>query len=61
MKYAVIDVGSNTVRLAVYQMENQTFEAVFSQRFTVGLAGYIQDDVMSQDGIRKAVDALFGF
>ncbi len=58
MKYAVIDVGSNTVRLAVYQMENQTFEAIFSQRFTVGLAGYIQDDVMSQDGIRKASEVL---
>ncbi len=58
MKYAVIDVGSNTVRLAVYQTENETFTAIFSQRFTAGLAGYIQNGTLSQDGIRKACETL---
>lgn len=58
MKYAVIDVGSNTIRLAVYQTENESFRVVFSHRFTVGLAGYIQDQVMTQDGIRKACEVL---
>lgn len=58
MKYAVIDVGSNTIRLAVYQTEDETYTPVFSQRFTAGLAGYIRDGVMTQEGIRKACAVL---
>lgn len=58
MKYTVIDVGSNTVRLAVYEVEKSGFSLVFSKRFTIGLAGYIQDKRMSQDGIRKACETL---
>ena len=54
-KYAVIDIGSNTVRMVVYAVEeNDTFHALFSKKYTLGLAGYVQDGVMSQEGDRKS-------
>ena len=53
-KYAVIDIGSNTVRMVVYAVEeNDTFHALFSKKYTLGLAGYVQDGVMSQEGIHR--------
>lgn len=61
MKYAVIDVGSNTIRLAVYAVEGKKFTLLFSQKDTVGLAGYIQSGIISQNGIHKACETLLKF
>ena len=47
-KYAVIDIGSNTVRMVIYTAEDTAFHGLFSKKYTLGLAGYIQDGVMSQ-------------
>ena len=54
MKYAVIDIGSNTVRLAVYLTDRDNFSPVFSQKYTIGLAGYVTDGFLQPEGIRKA-------
>lgn len=58
MKYAVIDIGSNTVRLAVYLTDGDNFSPVFSQKYTIGLAGYVTDGFLQPEGIRKACDTL---
>lgn len=58
MKYAVIDIGSNTVRLAVYLTDRDNFSPVFSQKYTIGLAGYVTDGFLQPEGIRKACDTL---
>ena len=52
MKYAVIDLGSNTIRLVVYEETNAEFHALFTQKFTAGLAAYLQDGMMTPEGIR---------
>lgn len=57
-KYAVVDIGSNTIRLAVYQTEGNQFYQLFSQKYTVGLAGYVEHQVLSQAGIQKACETL---
>ena len=54
MKTAIIDVGSNTVRLSVYNtFEDGTFELLFSKKETAGLAGYIRHGKMSQSGMKN--------
>ena len=58
MKYAVIDIGSNTVRLAVYLTDGDNFSPVFSQKYIIGLAGYVTDGFLQPEGIRKACDTL---
>ena len=57
-KYAVIDIGSNTVRMVIYTVEDTTFHALFSKKYTLGLAGYIQDGIMSQEGIHRLCGVL---
>ena len=58
MKQAVIDLGSNTVRLSVYEIERDGFKRVFTQKISAGLAGYIQNGLMTDAGIMTAADAL---
>ena len=58
MKQAVIDLGSNTVRLSVYEVERDGFKRVFTQKIAAGLAGYIENGLMTDAGIIIAADAL---
>lgn len=58
MKYAVIDLGSNTIRLVVYEETNAEFHALFTQKFTAGLAAYVQDGMMTPEGIQLICTTL---
>lgn len=60
--YSVIDIGSNTIRLTVYQVQEGTIDAVFHEKSTAGLAGYVNEKgKLSQAGIQRAVEALLRF
>ncbi len=61
MKCGVVDVGSNTIRLSLYQWENGTGKLLLNKKETAGLAGYIRDGALSEAGIRTACRALAGF
>ena len=56
MKCAIVDLGSNTIRLSLYNtLENGSFETLFSKKYMAGLAGYVSHGIMSNDGINQAV------
>ncbi len=61
MLYAVIDIGSTTIRMAIYQIQNNTLELVHKRKYTVGLASYVKNDVMQKEGIDKACEILNSF
>ena len=62
MQYAVVDLGSNTIRLSVYDTRpGGTFELLFSEKEMAGLAGCVEDGVLSQAGIHRACQALTHF
>ena len=61
MLHAIIDIGSNTIRMAVYQIEGRTFELLLKRKHTVGLAGYLEDGRLVREGIEKTVKILRGF
>ena len=61
MKYAVIDIGSNTIRLCIYQAAGTNFRRLFSAKETAGLASYIKKGIMRADGINKAAEVLSYF
>lgn len=54
MKYAVIDVGSNTIRLVIYLVDGTNFHPMFTQKFTVGLAAYHFNGNLTQEGINQS-------
>lgn len=61
--YAIIDIGSNTIRLNVYQVEEDgAIHSIFQSKETAGLAGYVREDgSMSREGLDRAADALLRF
>lgn len=61
MKYALIDMGSNSVRLTVYYLDRTNFQILFKEKIMAGLAGYVEDGVLSQDGICCACQSIQQF
>ena len=61
MNCAVIDIGSNTIRMVVYQTKGTTFQQIFSQRYMVGLVRYIESGILTQEGIQKACQILLRY
>ena len=62
MLQAIIDIGSSTVRMAVYDISPAGgAEMLLKKKHIVGLAGYVEDGRMTQAGIDKAVDILLEF
>lgn len=61
MNCAIVDMGSNTVRLSVYKLlPERRYELLFSKKEMAGLANYMEDGALSQAGIRRACGALAG-
>lgn len=58
---AIIDVGSNTIRLSIYQCEHHTFRLLLHKKEMAGLAGYIKKGTLNQKGMERACAALSGF
>ena len=58
MLQAIIDIGSNTVRMAIYRIDNGQLTMLFKRKHVVGLAAYVKDGVMTQKGIDKTVEVL---
>ncbi len=58
---AIIDLGSNTVRLSIYEWKNSSFTHLMSKKEMVGLASYIDNKKMSEDGILKACKTIKRF
>lgn len=61
MKYSIIDIGSNSMRLTVYALDEASFQILFREKHMAGLAGYIEDGVLSSEGIARACDGLAAF
>lgn len=60
--YAVIDMGSNTVRLSVFRLEGNDIKPVFHKKSVAGLADYVNEaGNLSEKGILKAASVMEKF
>lgn len=59
--YVIIDIGSNTVRMAVYSINGTSFTQLMSNKVSCGLAGYIENNKMSDEGAELMIDTLKQF
>ena len=58
MKYAIIDIGSNTIRLNMYLVRDGKTMPLIQKKVTAGLASYIEKKTMSEKGINKLVQTI---
>lgn len=61
MKYALIDMGSNSIRLTAYDVDRKDFRILFKEKIMAGLAGYVEHGRLTQDGIDCACRSLKQF
>lgn len=69
-KRGIIDLGSNTIRLVIYQVKLseqskdgkpetiEDFKMLLNEKRVVGLSSYVEDGSLSPAGIEKAADVL---
>lgn len=60
MKYAIIDIGSNSIRMSVYRYDEEDGNVYiqFKDKIMAGLAGHIEEEMLTDKGIQKACNAL---
>ncbi len=60
IRAAVIDIGSNTIKMTVYDYNRRTGQLLERRRRTVnaGLIAYVQQGLLTEAGIRILVDAV---
>lgn len=61
MRLAVVDLGSNTVRMSVYDQTEDGWRLILSEKEVIGLIGYTTGGVLSEDGIIRLVETIRGF
>ena len=59
--YTIVDVGSNTIRMNVYDVKDDRLKVLFSKKATAGLASYVKNKKMTEAGIDKVVEVLAEF
>ena len=60
--YGVIDIGSNTIRLVIFKLENNELVTMINKKYSAGLANYIDsDNYLNRRGVDKAIEALMDF
>lgn len=58
---AIIDLGSNTIRLVVYAVEGTSFTSLVNESEFLGIIRYVTDGVLSDEGLERIVDSLEEF
>lgn len=57
----MIDIGSNTIRLSVFNTANDELYNLFNEKATVGLASYRENKVLTEEGIQRLIEVLREF
>ena len=61
MIYAVIDIGSNTVRLSVYKVIGEKVVNLFNEKEQASLRSFVDNGVVSEKGIQRLISVLRKF
>lgn len=59
-KIAIIDIGSNTIRMSLFNVDGDEFNELLNKKTTAGLASYVKKGFLSRDGIEKLLRILNG-
>lgn len=58
MKYAVVDTGSNTIRMSIYDCSDGSLHENFTEAVFANLAGHIVNNELTDEGISVCCDSI---
>ncbi|CDZ74251.1 Hypothetical protein ING2D1G_0050 [Peptoniphilus sp. ING2-D1G] len=56
--YGIVDIGSNTIRFNIYSENKGKYRVVSSKKTFAGLSSYVEDNKMTETGIKKVIKIL---
>lgn len=59
--YVMMDIGSHSIRLALYREAGDRFELLHKEKRMVGLAGYVRAGILEPRGVEAVVHCLSDF
>lgn len=65
-RYGIIDLGSNTIRLCIYEidctpqrpLQKKDIQTLLNYKVMAGLASHVKEGIMSPQGIKKAIKTI---
>ena len=65
-RYGIIDLGSNTIRLCIYEVEcaaheplrKKDIDILLNYKAMAGLASHVKDGAMTEDGVKRAIKTI---
>ncbi len=62
MRCAVVDIGSNTIRMNIYDViQDLSFKLVLTETDNTGILNYINNHIISDEGIFRLIEVLSSF
>lgn len=58
MRYGLMDIGSNTIHAAVYELEGVKWKKVLSEKEYAELISYVENQRLSDDGIERLCQTI---
>ncbi len=58
MLYAIVDLGSNTMRLCIYEQKDNSLKSIYEKKTMAGLVNYIKNERLSTAGINRTCTIL---
>ena len=60
-KCAIIDIGSNTIRMNIYEVDDGVINKLLSKKKMLGMSNYVEDDKLTDKGIKKCIKVLANY
>lgn len=60
-KCGIIDIGSNTIRMNIYEVDDGVLNRLLSKRKMLGLSNYVEDENLTSQGIKKCIRVLLDY
>ena len=57
----IVDIGSNTIRLNVYNINEENFELMLSKKVSAGLINYKKNKILNEQGIKILISTIQDF
>ena len=54
----IVDIGSNTIRLNVYNINEENFELMLSKKVSAGLINYKKNKILNEQGIKILISTI---
>ena len=61
IRHAIVDIGSNSMRLTIYEVGPASFRILFKEKFMAGLASYVEGGALAPAGVLRAAEGLRSF